>query len=32
MPMAETIREKLTQRFHPTRLVIDDEFAPPYRP
>jgi BolA protein len=25
MPMAETIREKLTQRFHPTRLVIDDE-------
>ncbi len=25
MPMAETIRDKLTRRFHPTRLVIDDE-------
>ncbi|HEY1257615.1 MAG TPA: BolA family protein [Stellaceae bacterium] len=25
MPMVDTIREKLTTRFHPTRLVIDDE-------
>ena len=23
--MADTIRDKLTARFHPTRLVIDDE-------
>jgi BolA protein len=25
MAMADTIRDKLTRRFHPTRLVIDDE-------